>query len=67
MPVVASAKWRTAPELVTCLRQSLNLAYLDGANFDSAHLEDAVLTDIYYTDRTRWPPGFTPPPSRATA
>ena len=38
-------------------------ADLTGAHLNGAHLFLAKLTDIIYDDSTRWPYGFTPPPS----
>ncbi len=48
---------------------NLSRAYLIGADLSGANLFGADLsrvnvTSIKYSDSTRWPPGFTPPPSR---
>ena len=43
---------------------NLSHAKLFGANLTGADLSGANLTYIYYDDSTRWPEGFTPPPSR---
>lgn len=39
-------------------------ADLGHANLDRAQLNRAVLTNVYYDADTKWPQGFTPPPSR---
>ncbi|WP_330229864.1 pentapeptide repeat-containing protein [Nocardia sp. NBC_00508] len=39
-------------------------ANLDGANLTGAYLAGANFTNIFYSDTTRWPGGFTPPKSR---
>lgn len=39
-------------------------ANLAGTVLTGADLTGAVLTDLYYDASTRWPQGFTPPPSR---
>uniref|UniRef100_UPI003F49730A pentapeptide repeat-containing protein n=1 Tax=Nocardia suismassiliense TaxID=2077092 RepID=UPI003F49730A len=46
-------------------------ANLAGANLNCAEMGEAVLSDadltgIFYTPGTRWPPGFTPPPSSSS-
>ncbi|MEU6586496.1 pentapeptide repeat-containing protein [Nocardia sp. NPDC046763] len=43
---------------------NLNHANLTGANLNHANLTGANLTGIEYGERTQWPRGFTPPPSR---
>jgi hypothetical protein len=37
---------------------------LSGANFVDTDLTDSALDGIYYDATTKWPQGFTPPPSR---
>ncbi|MFI1461876.1 pentapeptide repeat-containing protein [Nocardia carnea] len=41
----------------------LSGALLYGADLTDAFLGDANLTGVIYDDKTRWPPGFVPPPS----
>ncbi|MGW4242949.1 pentapeptide repeat-containing protein [Nocardia sp. NPDC004722] len=53
---------------------TLRGAHLAGANLTNASIQDADLTDadltganltdVFYDNRTKWPQGFTPPPSR---
>ncbi|WP_280376516.1 pentapeptide repeat-containing protein [Nocardia wallacei] len=40
-------------------------ANLAGANMDGAKVSGTRFDNIYYTEKTIWPEGFTPPPSRA--
>jgi hypothetical protein len=42
----------------------VNRADLSGANMTGADLSSADLGAIYYDASTKWPDGFTPPPSR---
>ncbi|MFI2476930.1 pentapeptide repeat-containing protein [Nocardia xishanensis] len=60
------AKFGGYTDLYDANLTSANLtgANLAGANLTSANLTGANLTDIRYDQRTRWPEGFTPPPSR---
>jgi uncharacterized protein YjbI with pentapeptide repeats len=38
-------------------------ADLTGADLSGAYLTDAILEGITYDENTKWPAGFTPPPS----
>lgn len=42
---------------------NLTRADLSGANLSGANLRGADLTEIRHDEKTRWPEGFTPPPS----
>ena len=59
--------WLISASLVGADLSKANLtgARLDGADLTGADLTGANLTDIRYDTSTRWPEGFTPPPSRS--
>ena len=44
---------------------TLDDANLRGTDLTEADLARASLNNVYYDASTKWPAGFTPPPSRA--